>query len=241
MVGINNASPATTLDVKGTVTATGLSIKGPASVSTLAVTNSVSASSLNVSGAAALGSASVGSAGLSVMGPAALGSTTVNGNAVVTGTATLNGGATISGTATATTFSGNGIIPVGGIIMWSGAVTAVPAGWALCNGKNGTPNLMDRFVVGAGNSYAVNATGGTAQVTLAVNNIPPHSHSYVDNYFNLIECDWRGGGSWSGGNGTGGQAAQTLNTQSNNNPNGAAQPFDVRPPYYALAFIMRVQ
>jgi hypothetical protein len=53
-------------------------------------------------------------------------------------------------------------VPTGGIIMWSGAATAIPTGYALCNGNNGTPNLLDSFVVGAGNSYAVNAKGGFA-------------------------------------------------------------------------------
>lgn len=55
--------------------------------------------------------------------------------------------------------AGNGV-PKGGIIIWSGAVNQIPSGWTLCDGNNGTPNLMDRFVVGAGSGYAVAATGG---------------------------------------------------------------------------------
>jgi hypothetical protein len=55
----------------------------------------------------------------------------------------------------------NGIIPVGGIILWSGSIASIPTGWALCNGSNGTPNLMDKFIIGAGNSYNV---GNTAAV-----------------------------------------------------------------------------
>lgn len=51
-------------------------------------------------------------------------------------------------------------VPTGGIIMWSGSIGSIPAGYVLCNGSNGTPDLRDRFVVGAGNSYAVGATGG---------------------------------------------------------------------------------
>jgi microcystin-dependent protein len=47
----------------------------------------------------------------------------------------------------------------------------------LCNGSNGTPNLRDRFVVGAGTSYAVNATGGANTVTLDATMIPAHTHS----------------------------------------------------------------
>jgi hypothetical protein len=55
--------------------------------------------------------------------------------------------------------------PIGGIILWSGSVAAIPATWQLCDGTNGTPNLRDRFVVGAGSAYAVGATGGSAAVT----------------------------------------------------------------------------
>ena len=51
-------------------------------------------------------------------------------------------------------------VPSGGIIMWSGSIGAIPTGYYLCNGQNGTPDLRDRFVVGSGNSYAVGNTGG---------------------------------------------------------------------------------
>ncbi|HTF21021.1 MAG TPA: hypothetical protein VK658_23260 [Chryseolinea sp.] len=63
--------------------------------------------------------------------------------------------------------SAGATMPVGGIIMWYGSIGSVPNGWALCDGNNGTPNLQDRFVVGAGSSYAVGATGsgGVAQST----------------------------------------------------------------------------
>ena len=71
-----------------------------------------------------------------------------------------------------------GGIPSGGIIMWSGAVSAIPSGWVLCNGSNSTPDLRNRFVVGAGSSYAVNATGGSDSVSLSTANIPAHSHSF---------------------------------------------------------------
>jgi hypothetical protein len=51
-------------------------------------------------------------------------------------------------------------VPSGGIIIWSGAVSAVPSGYLLCNGQNGTPNLQNSFIVGAGSTYAVNDAGG---------------------------------------------------------------------------------
>ncbi|KVH29603.1 hypothetical protein [Burkholderia cepacia] len=74
----------------------------------------------------------------------------------------------------------NGIVPIGGIILWSGAASNIPENWALCNGSNGTPNLEDKFVVGAGGSYAVGATGGATSATLSVANLPPHNHGVTD-------------------------------------------------------------
>ena len=67
--------------------------------------------------------------------------------------------------------------PPGGIIMWSGSIASIPSGWLLCDGTSGTPNLRDRFVVGAGTTYAVAATGGAATVTLSEANLPSHQHS----------------------------------------------------------------
>jgi hypothetical protein len=63
-------------------------------------------------------------------------------------------------------------IPAGGILLWSGSIGSIPAGYVLCNGNNGTPDLRDRFIVGAGSTYAVNATGGSADSIL-----PTHTHS----------------------------------------------------------------
>lgn len=70
-----------------------------------------------------------------------------------------------------------GLVPSGAILLWSGSVASVPAGWFLCDGANGTPDLRDRFVVGAGSNYAVNATGGAGYVTLTTGQIPAHTHS----------------------------------------------------------------
>ena len=86
-------------------------------------------------------------------------------------------GATVTGTLTATTFEGDGVVPAGAILLWSGAANAVPTGYVLCNGSNSTPNLQNRFFVGAGDSYAVDATGGTNYTTIATTNLPSHTHS----------------------------------------------------------------
>ncbi|WP_179400690.1 hypothetical protein [Burkholderia guangdongensis] len=76
------------------------------------------------------------------------------------------------------------LIPVGTVMMWSGAIANIPSvwgsDWALCNGQNGTPNLMDKFVVGAGNLYAPGATGGSTSVTLSASNMPVHNHGVND-------------------------------------------------------------
>lgn len=68
-------------------------------------------------------------------------------------------------------------IPSGIIAMWSGAINNIPSGWLLCNGSNGTPDLRDRFIVGAGNSYNVGTTGGEAVHTLSVAELPNHNHT----------------------------------------------------------------
>lgn len=68
-------------------------------------------------------------------------------------------------------------VPQGGIILWSGAVDNIPTGWALCNGSNGTPDLRDRFIVGAGSTYSVGNTGGANSVTLTAAQMPTHNHS----------------------------------------------------------------
>ena len=70
-------------------------------------------------------------------------------------------------------------IPVGGIIMWSGSVATIPGGWALCNGSSGTPDLRDKFIVGAGSTYSPAATGGAATVTLLEANLPAHTHAFT--------------------------------------------------------------
>jgi microcystin-dependent protein len=68
-------------------------------------------------------------------------------------------------------------IPTGAILLWSGSTGSIPTGFVICDGTNSTPDLRDRFIVGAGNTYAVDATGGSNTVTLATTNLPGHTHS----------------------------------------------------------------
>ncbi|MGE3309432.1 MAG: hypothetical protein AB7O66_05625 [Limisphaerales bacterium] len=169
------------------------------------------------------------------------------GNQTFTGNMQVNGNLTV---ASPSTFNGYGTIPLGGIILWSGALNQIPAGWALCNGGtvNGrtTPDLRDRFVVGAGSSYGQGATGGANFVTLTVNQIPAHSHSYQDGFFienygsnnypeTFVGNNLQGSGDTDGDNRyIWYRDMSTFNTGGN----GA---HENRPPYYALAYIMRVQ
>ena len=164
---------------------------------------------------------------------------------------------------TADTFVGNGITPVGGIILWSGATNAVPGGWALCNGSNGTPDLRDRFVVGAGDNYAVNATGGSADAvvvqhnhavgTLAGTTNDPgnHTHTFADKFFqrnpdsNAMEIDvhhdddhgsYGSDSKTTGGNGAHTHTVTITGSTANQGVSGTNANL---PPYYALAYIMR--
>ena len=75
----------------------------------------------------------------------------------------------------------SGPVPSGGIIMWSGSSNNIPAGWKLCDGSDGTPNLSGRFVVGIGNngetSYQSNEMDGSDNVSLSIPNLPSHNHA----------------------------------------------------------------
>ena len=99
------------------------------------------------------------------------------GNVSITGNMSIGGGISFAGKVKE---SGSDLVPKGIIVMWSGAVNAIPAGWALCDGTNGTPDLRDRFIVGAGSSYAPSSTGGVNTMNLTVAQLPAHNHAVTD-------------------------------------------------------------
>jgi len=68
-------------------------------------------------------------------------------------------------------------IPSGAIVVWNGIISNIPIGWKLCDGTSGTPDLRDRFIVGAGSSYSVNDTGGSNSISLSSPQLPAHSHT----------------------------------------------------------------
>lgn len=180
-------------------------------------------------------------------------------------------------------------LPRGIITMWSGATNAVPSGWALCDGNNGTPNLKDRFIVGAGQSYGVGNTGGNITQTPSVwtnaagtgiqvagtaineSQMPWHTHSgsvgsdasikTQRNVREMYDGEWLAAGHFYAMdvtpyatrkplkefsaslsiNGTGGNQPHYHGVTDNGHAHtAAASAIDVRPPYYALAFIMKL-
>ena len=168
-------------------------------------------------------------------------------------------------TAQLNALAATGGIPSGGIIMWSGAVAAIPSGWVLCNGSNSTPDLRNRFVVGAGSSYAVNATGGADSVSLSTANLPAHSHTFGASGFTNNSGththpsvarpypgdSGRAGNASSGApglhganikgdsTGAGGDHSHTVYVNGTTNNTGSGTAHENRPPYYALAYIMK--
>jgi hypothetical protein len=174
-------------------------------------------------------------------------------------------------------------IPSGGIILWSGSVVSVPDGWALCDGENGTPDLRDRFVVGAGDSYEAGTTGGAASVTpagtvanataggtvgnttLGAANVPAHQHTLNTASFTqgltsntqlgqFSDVTWQVSRAHNYGSG---RVNNTLDLSAmssigssgahNHGFTGTAHghtftggSLENRPPYYALAYIMKL-
>lgn len=161
--------------------------------------------------------------------------------------------------ATAPVSSGT-VIPTGVIVMWSGSIGSVPLGWYLCNGTNGTPDLRDRFIVGAGSAYAVNATGGSADsivvahthtATSSVTD-PGHNHGlhyHVDSGGNgnipvaSISTGTRTDTGFIDTNNASGVGITTKTTgitvATTNNSSGVSGTNANLPPYYALAYIMK--
>lgn len=110
-------------------------------------------------------------------------------------------------------------IQSGMILLWSGAIIDIPVGYFLCDGNNGTPDLRDRFVIGAGDTYAVDATGGSVN----------HAHDFTsDGHDHSLP---------SGADLTSGGFIDDTTTIETDT--GTTDPASTLPPYYALAYIMK--
>ena len=136
-------------------------------------------------------------------------------------------------------------IPSGLIAIWSGSLGSIPSGWVLCDGTNSTPDLRNSFILGAGNSYAVGATGGSTDAIVvshthtATVTDPSHTHTVTNSVFQSI-----GGGSGGAGGGTLTGTTLSINSATTgitvaNASTGVSGSGANMPPYYALAFIMK--
>jgi hypothetical protein len=139
----------------------------------------------------------------------------------------------------------------GMIMLWSGSIASIPSGWALCNGSNGTPDLRNRFIVGAGSTYAVDATGGSADAIVvshthtasssSVVTDPGHTHTYSTGIdLNLTGISHRGGTPTNSGTTNSNTTGITVATSTTVNSAGSSGTNANLPPYYALAYIMKL-
>lgn len=161
----------------------------------------------------------------------------------------------------------NALVPIKGIIMYSGLQADIPANWAICDGNNGTPNLVNKFVVAAASfdvgteewRTSVDGTskesGGAATKTLGTNELPTHTHGITDpGHQHTTNVDsgtlFHVGGVANAVNfgGPGGYPGTAFNmddadtgiTSTDGQPGTTGEAFDILPPFYAIAYIMRV-
>ena len=176
---------------------------------------------------------------------------TVAGTLAITGGFTLDGTAGTSGQVLLSAGSGNtptwGNAFVAGMIMlWSGSSATIPSGWLLCDGSNSTPDLRNRFVVGATSTYAVGATGGSADAIVV-----SHTHTATVTDSGHTHTTGTTGNSYlsdvSGGGGRTHPSGSSSNTTSSsttgitvsNSTTGVSGTNANLPPYYALCYIMK--
>jgi len=183
------------------------------------------------------------------------GTVTSSGTLAVTGNLTVDGASGTSGT-TVLTSAGSGATPTwtspfvsGMIMLWSGATNNIPTGFVICNGSNSTPDLRNRFVVGAGDTYAVDATGGSAAVTpagtnagtaISVAQLPSHTHDTSIQQSQFGTGDENRVAQGGGAN----ISAQTYDSDATGSGDTHTHTFSGTshtnlPPYYSLAYIMK--
>lgn len=141
-------------------------------------------------------------------------------------------------------------VPSGMILLWSGSIGSIPTGYYLCDGSNGTPDLRNRFVIGAGDAYAVNATGGSADAIVvshthtATSVVTDAGHNHTVSVGNQSSQN----GTVSGGGSLPATGSSTLTTSTattgvtvatTNSTAGTSGTGANLPPYYALCYIMK--
>lgn len=137
-------------------------------------------------------------------------------------------------------------VPSGAIMLWSGSILSIPSGWLLCNGSSGTPDLRDRFVVGAGSTYSVAGTGGSKDAIVVAHTHTgttstngAHTHSYDRPVTSDGDAEQNGSyGTYLGSYTT--SSAGSHNHTFTTDSSGVSGTNANLPPYYALAYIMKV-
>ena len=129
-------------------------------------------------------------------------------------------------------------IPSGLISIWSGSTGSIPSGWLICDGTNGTPDLRSSFIIGAGSTYSVGQTGGSADAIVVSHTHtvtdPGHKHNIASTGSGAIAND-----SPSGNTGANTTTTDTATTGITIQTAGTSGTGANLPPYYALAFIMK--
>jgi hypothetical protein len=145
-------------------------------------------------------------------------------------------------------------LPTGVILIWSGSTGSIPSGYVICDGSNGTPDLRNSFVLGAGNTYTVGQTGGTADAIVVSHTHTATSTSTVTDpghLHNLAPYSAITGGGPerpavnAGNSGVASYNTNTVTTgitvatATTNTTAGTSGTGANLPPYYALAYIMK--
>lgn len=125
------------------------------------------------------------------------------------------------------------IIPSGLIMMYYG--NNIPDGWALCDGTNGTPDLRNRFIIGAGDTYTSGDTGGESVHILTIDEMPKHSHK-----MKYDSIGWTAIRQSSGTNGIVENTTSSYDGQYSTEEVGNGNAHNNMPPYYALCYIMKL-
>ena len=138
------------------------------------------------------------------------------------------------------------IFVTGMIMIWSGSSASIPSGWVLCDGTNSTPDLRNKFVVGAGSTYSVGATGGSADAVVvshthtatSVVTDPGHNHQYIRDKdagsISSHQYSDSNAGYLNTSTSTTGITVATTNAST-----GVSGTNANLPPYYALCYIMK--
>ena len=146
--------------------------------------------------------------------------------------------------------SGNASAFVTGmIILWYGDTSNIPGGFVLCDGQNSTPDLRDRFIIGAGDNFNAGNTGGNNSITLSTSNLPSHRHFVVSNSFggqNRTNSNVSANNQVAKGTGAGNlyESYNLASTGSNASAGrsssvGSGTAIDNKPLYHALCYIMK--